>query len=86
MGHDLERSPSTITYSIPASEFGGSYAERNDAEDALRFDAFQLFHRSAPPDLNPAMRFARALVWSAGPIKDLDLLAQRRAAAHGDTP
>jgi hypothetical protein len=69
MDADHQRSSAQVSYSLPAS-IHRSLSARCDIEDHLRIRAFNTFYRVGHEQLDLSVRFVRAIVASAGPIRD----------------
>lgn len=69
MDNDHQQSSARPSYSLPES-VRRNPAIRDRIEDHLRIGAFSAFYKAGHHEHNLIVRFARALVASAGPIRD----------------
>jgi hypothetical protein len=74
---DHQKSHATVSYSLPQSVHPIVQA-RYRIEDHIRLRAFSTFHKAGYQEHDLLVRFVRALVTSAKPIKNLQLLANWR--------
>jgi len=69
ISNDHQRSSAHVSYSLPESAHP-DLMTRCAMEDRLRIRAFNAFYKAGHDEHNLLVRLARALVASAGPIKD----------------
>jgi hypothetical protein len=86
MDHDTQRSAAQISYSLPRSVHPDAET-RWALEDHLRVQAFATLYRAGSAELDLTARFVRALLASAGPIKQPNLVAKwQEQASRGTKP